>query len=45
MSRDNALEQQWLGSGSRDCEGLNNHNLLNTCLNGESEVFIDIYVV
>jgi hypothetical protein len=44
MSRDSALEQQWPGSGSRDCEGLKRHNFLNTCPNGASEVFIGIYV-
>ena len=44
LSRDNALEQQWPGSGSRDCEGLNMHNFLSTCLNVAKEVCIDIYV-
>ena len=39
-----ALEQQWLGSGSLDWEGLRRHNILNTCLNGASEVCIGIYV-
>jgi hypothetical protein len=44
LSRESALEQQWLGSGSRDCEGLNKNNLLNTCPNGANEVCISIYV-
>jgi len=39
-----ALEQQWPGSGSRDCEGSNMHNFLSTCPNGASEVFMSIYV-
>ena len=43
-ARDSALEQQWPGSGSLYCEGLNRHNFLNTCPNGESEVSIGIYV-
>jgi hypothetical protein len=44
LSRDSALEQQWPGSGSRDCKGLKGHNFLKTCPNGASEVFIGIYV-
>jgi hypothetical protein len=32
------------GSGSRDCEGSNKHNFLNTWPNGASEVLIGIYV-
>jgi hypothetical protein len=39
-----SLEQQWPGSGCRDCGGLNRHNFVITCLNEASEVFIDIYV-
>jgi hypothetical protein len=37
-------DQQWPGSGSRECKGLNRHNFLNICPNGASEVCIDIYV-
>jgi hypothetical protein len=44
LSRDNDLEQQWPRSGSRDYEGLNVHNFLNTCLNRVSEVCIVIKV-
>jgi hypothetical protein len=44
LSWDSALDQQWLGSGSRDCKGLNKHNFLTTCLNGASEMSIGIYV-
>jgi hypothetical protein len=44
LSRDNALEQQWPGSGSRDCEGLKRHNFFNTCPNGASEVCMVIYM-
>ena len=32
------------GSDSRDCQGLNRHYFLNTCLNGASKASIDIYV-
>ena len=41
---DNALKQKWHGSGSQDCKGLNRHNFFNTCLNGASELSINIYV-
>jgi hypothetical protein len=44
LSRDRALQQQWPGSGSRDCKGLIKHNFLNTSPNGASEVSIDMYV-
>jgi hypothetical protein len=44
LFRDSVLEQQWLGSGSRDCKGLGRHNFLDTCVNGTSEVSIGIYV-
>ena len=43
LSQDSALKEQWPGSGSRDCEGLNMHNFLNTCSNGVSEVCILMY--
>ena len=43
LPRDNILEQQWSGSGSLECQSLNRHNFLETCLNGTSEVFIGIY--
>jgi hypothetical protein len=43
-SWDIALEQQWPGSGSQDCQGLNKHNFLNTCPSGPSEESIGIYV-
>ena len=33
---------KWSESGSRDCWGLNNHNLLNTCRNGANDVSISI---
>ena len=36
MSRDIALVQQWHGSGSRNYQGLNMHNFLNSCPNGAS---------
>ena len=32
------------GSDSRDCQGLNRHNFLNTWPNGASEEFIGIYM-
>ena len=32
------------GCDSRDCQGSNRHNFLNTCLNGASEESIGIYV-
>jgi hypothetical protein len=44
MSRDSALEQQWPGSGSRDCKALKEYNFLITFPNGASEVSIFIYV-
>jgi len=44
LSRDSALEQQWPGSGSQDCEDLNMHNFLNTCRNEANEMSIGIYV-
>jgi hypothetical protein len=43
-SRDNALDIALDSSGSWDCEGLTKHNFLNTCLNGASEVTINIYM-
>jgi hypothetical protein len=30
---------------SRDFEGLKTYNFLNTCLNGENDVCISIYVI
>ena len=44
MSRDNALEHQWPGSGSHDYEGLNKYNFLNTYLNESIKMAISIYV-
>jgi hypothetical protein len=38
LSRDNALEQKWPGSGSQECKSLNMHNFHKTCQNGASEV-------
>jgi hypothetical protein len=43
LSRDRALEQQWLGNGSRDYKGLNMHKFPNTCPNGTCEVSIGIH--
>ena len=31
------------GSDSRDCQGSNGHNVVNTCLNGSSEGSLGIY--
>ena len=44
LSRDNALEQQWHGSDSRDCQTSSRHIFLDTYYNGAFKVSIGIYV-
>ena len=43
LPTDNALEQQSLRNGCRDCQTLNMHNILDTRLNGAKEVSIGVY--